>query len=128
MSEQNKISYRVMKIGEFTGNGDEPCVYYKVACSCGCSEHDITLEIEHDWDMLSISMEQEMSWSSYWGLKNIFQRIWFRLIGALKMLFTGHIDVTSSIILQGEEHIQSFLNAVEEGKYFVKQHVIDNDK
>lgn len=121
-----EISYRVMKTNEFVFG--EPCVYYKVACSCGCGEHDMTLEIEHDWDMVTISLDQEMSWSSYWGVNNIFQRIWYRITGAWKMLFTGHIDVTGSVIFQGEEHIQGFLDAVEEGKDFVIQHVKDHEK
>lgn len=36
------------------------------------------------------------------------------------MLFKGYIEVEESFILRGEEHIDSFIEALEEGKQYLK--------
>ena len=115
-----KISYRVLKQGEF--DGENPSIFYQVSCSCSDDRDIITLELEYDdWDDISLSIYQQLMWSSYWGFKNWFQRVWYRISGALTILFTGEIKVEGSITLQGEKHIQSLIDALEEGKLYVKQ-------
>jgi len=120
-----EISYRVLKVGEF--NGDNPTVYYKVLCSCSEDRHTLTLELEHDCDSVNLSIEQELTWSSVWGDYSWYQRIWNRITGAIKLLFVGYIDVQGDCIIQGEEHIQSFIDALEEGKGFIKRWEKDRD-
>jgi len=116
-----QISYRVMKMAEF--DGKNPSVYYKVDCSCGDSRDILTFEIELDSEFngMTLTTYCNTMWSSYWGLPNIFQRIWYRISGAFKILLFGELKFEHSIILQGEEHIQSFIDALEEGKCYIKK-------
>lgn len=111
-------NFRVMKTNEY-----ENSVFYRVACSCGSDEHDLTIEFEKDSkcpDMIFLNFYKDLAWSSYWGDSNFFGRIWRRLKTSLRIFFIGYIEVEESFILQGEEHINSFIKALEEGKKHIK--------
>ena len=108
------MNYRVMKTNEF-----ENAVYYEIACSCGDNRHNIQISFEKDPDLpdyISLIIYKDLDWTDYWGEENIFKRLLCRIKAALRILFTGHIEVEGECILQGEEHINSFINALEEGK------------
>lgn len=112
-------NFRVMKTNEFNDS-----VYYRIACSCGSGDDDLTIEFERDPkipDMIFLNFYKDLAWSSHWGDSNFFNRIWRRIKTSLKILFTGYIEVEESFVLQGEEHINSFIKALEEGKKFVKK-------
>ena len=98
-------------------------IFYRIACSCGTDGHDLTLEFEHDKrfpHMLFLNMYKKLAWSSYWGMNNTwYKNIWKRITGAAKMLFKGYIEVEESFILKGEDHIDSFIEALEEGKGYM---------
>jgi len=117
---KKKISYRVMKMNEFE-IGSDRSVFYKVDCACGDDEDILTFELEVDEEYLTLTTYQKLMWSSYWGFPNWFIRVWSRIKKAFVVLFTGEINVEGSIILSGEEHIQSFIDALEEGKQYVKK-------
>lgn len=105
------ISYKVMKMADFdTG------VFYKVDCSCGDDDDITTIEIDCDYGILSLNFYKKLEWSAYWGDRNFFERIWHRIKGSLKMLFTGYVYVEGSTIMQSNEHIDNFIAALEEGK------------
>jgi hypothetical protein len=117
--EKTVTNFRVMKTNEF-----EDAVYYRVACSCGSDDHDLTIEFERDPelpDMLFLNFYKDLAWSSYWGDSNFFNRIWKRFKASLRIFFVGYIEVEESFIIQGEEHIDSFIKALEEGKQFIKK-------
>jgi len=117
---ENKITYRVMKMQEFGGNN--PTVFYKLDCDCGDNDHIITLELEYIMSDVNLTMYQNIGWSSYYGGNNLFYRIKERIINSFKVLFFGHLEGEATLILNGEEHIQSFINALEEGKSHVKKY------
>lgn len=111
-------SYRVMKTNEF-----EDAVFYKIACDCGSDNHDLHFEFEKDPDLdfIYLNMYAKLEWSSYWNYEDKwYKNFWCRIKGAFKMLFKGYIEVEESLILRGEEHINSFIEALEEGKQYVK--------
>jgi len=107
------ISDRVMKSNEFNN-----AVYYKVECDCGSNDHMITIELEYDKDLADISMNfyTQVSWSSYWGNYNWFERIWKRITAATKIIFTGWIALEESFLIRGGDHLDTFIEALEEGK------------
>jgi len=112
-------NFRVMKTSEFND-----AVFYRAACSCGSDDHDLAIEFERDPkipDMIFLNFYKDLAWSSYWGDTNFFSRMWRRLKTSLRILFMGYIEVEESFILQGEEHIDSFIKALEEGKQFIKK-------
>jgi len=118
--EKPKISYRVLRVGEF---GDkDPSIYYKLICSCTDNRDTLDISLDHDWDCITLNLSQKLVWSSYWGTYPWYERLWYRITGSIKMLFMGYTNVEGSVMLQGEEHIQSFIDALEEGKIFIKKH------
>ena len=107
-----------MKTEEF-----DDAIYYRLPCSCGSNDHDVTLEFEHDKKfpgMLFLNLHKDLAWSSYWGDTNFFQRIWRRIKTSLRLLFIGYIEVEESFIIQGEDHIDAFIEALNEGKQLMK--------
>lgn len=111
--------FRVMKTNEF-----EDSVYYRATCSCGSDEHDITIEFEIDKDidhMIFLNFYKKVYWSANWKSNdNWFKNILFRIKGAFKILFFGYLELQEDFILEGEEHIDSFINALKEGKEYLK--------
>lgn len=113
------ISNKVMKLDEFKDS-----VYYRVACGCGSDEHGTTIEVEYDKDlpgMVFVNFYKRLVWSSHWGNYNIAERFWKRIKGALKILFLGYIEVEESLILRDKEHIDGFIEALEEGKQYIME-------
>ena len=47
---------------------------------------------------------------------NWFKRIWKRIKCSIKVLFTGYVELEESFIIQGEEQINDFIKALEEGR------------
>ena len=113
------ISYRAMKVDEW-----EDAVFYQVSCDCGDGGHDLHIEFERDPklpDMIFLNFYKKLMWSAHWRDKdNGFRNIWHRFVGALGMLFKGYIEIEETLVLQGEEHIDSFIGALQEGKQYVK--------
>ena len=60
-------------------------------------------------------MTQNMVWDSYYRKSNFFTRILKRFTGACRMIFLGRIEVEGNLILSGEDHVQAFISALQEG-------------
>lgn len=112
-------SYRTMKTNEF-----KDAIFYRVACDCGSDEHDLHFEFEKDSEipeMIFLNFYKKLVWSSYWGDNDKwYKNFWLRIKGATKMIFKGYVEVEESFILRGEDHIDSFIEALEEGKQYMK--------
>lgn len=107
------ISDRVMKTSEY-----DDCVFYKLDCSCmndGCMT---TIEMSYDKDIeeITLTFYKKLMWASYWGDLNWFQRQIKNIKAAIRILFTGQIDLEESMCIAGPGHIQSFIDALQEGR------------
>lgn len=107
------ISKNVMKTDEYSGT-----VMYKFNCGCNDDDHITTIEFDYHKDSndIDITFYKKMSWDSYWNLDNWYERLWSRIKVASKILFTGWIEVDTDVIIKDEEHITSFIEALQEGK------------
>ena len=103
---------KIMKLDEY-----ENSIYYRAACSCTDSRCDLSLDLELDkeLDMIFLNMYEDLYYASYWKSDNWFIDKWYRIKGAVKLLFTGRIKVEDSFIFQGEEQINDFVNAIKQG-------------
>ena len=107
-----------MKLNEF-----DDSIYYRVACDCGSSEDDVTIEFEFDKscpEFIFLNFHKNVMWNSNWGKSNWIQRAWRRITCSLKMLFTGNIELEESFILKDESNIDGFIEALVEGKNRMK--------
>ena len=110
-----KPALNVMKTGEF-----EDTVFYRVACDCADHEHDVTIEMEYDDDYgyVHVFFHKNIVWH-WWansGVLGWLENKWRRIKAALKLLFTGWIELEESFLLKDPEHVQNFIDALEEGR------------
>ena len=119
------IGTNVMKTNEF-----ERAVYYKTVCACGSDDHIATIEFEWDEELsrLYLTFYYKIVWSSHWGEMNWFKRIWTRIKGATKILFTGYVELEEAFLISGEDHIDDLIEALNEGKNKMVKSCENNSK
>lgn len=100
------------------------CLYYNVSCDCGDGECGASLSIEVDdkFGVISVIMCRNLEFE-HWrfcspGIRNFIKKVWFRLISAIKLLFTGNLKTSGDFVLTDLEHIDSFIEALQEGKEY----------
>ncbi len=101
-------------------------VVYRVGCDCGNQDHDISLRIEKDADSPSISLWIEGTLSIadwwYWEEKHhSFKRAWKRIKLAAQILFTGYAEVHRDMTMMDEEHIETFIEALQKGLEHIRK-------
>jgi len=108
------ISSMVMKTSEGPGY-----VFYRVACDCTDPDHDIILELEVDpkgYPIYSLNIYSNLDINANWQDNNFFSKAWRRIKIAIKVLCTGYVEIGSNFLLMTGDHIDSFINALQEGK------------
>ena len=104
-----------MKVNEWKGTS----VFYKISCACmGGYDCDCSIDFVFDEDFGDIEVEfcQNIKWADYWNNNWFFTRLWARIKAALKVLWTGEMKLEGGFIVQGQEHIDSIIEAWQEGK------------
>jgi len=98
------------------------CLFYNVSCDCGDPNCGTTLEIEVDdkFGTISVHMYRDLEFE-YWrfsssGFINLLKRIWFRLISSIRLFITGNLRTSGNFVLVDLEHINSFIEALQEGR------------
>jgi len=100
------ISYKIMKIEEF----DDSC-FYRIACSCGSSEHDLEVEVEFDKDgLLWLFLSGQHTVADWWNHPSWFGRMWKRIKLTSRLLFTGWFETNGEFLVMKEEHIDSIIS------------------
>lgn len=113
------ISYRAMKTDEWP-NADR----YQVACDCGNPSCNLVVEVEYDkrLNMTFVNFYQQLKWSAYWNCDDKWHKEWWsRIKGAWKMLWKGYIEVEESFVIQGPDHISSFVEVLQECERRMKE-------
>ncbi len=120
------IQKGIMKVSE-----TDISVTYRVMCDSEMKEHDTTIDFEYDkkLNMIFINFYKDLSWSSHYGDKNFFSRIYRRIKCSLRMLFKGYIEVEESLIVRDIEHINNFIELLQEGRdEIIKKSLIEYPK
>lgn len=112
-----KTSYKVMKMSEC--NGKDSSIMFRIACDCRSPECDVWAEFECADFLPTLTFYKTVGFYAY---RFGFLETWKNKLSAIyKILFKGCLETEGNIYFSGEEHIQSFINALEEGKEFVKE-------
>lgn len=93
-------------------------IFYRASCDCGSPECDLILELEKnkDLEMVFLNLYKKLRWSSYWGDGDIWYiNLWRRIKYAIKVLFTGYIEVEETFIFKDSQQIEHFTTAINEG-------------
>ena len=117
---EEKISYRVMKIHD-----SENAVFYRICCDCLDSDHDATLILEFDEEdpkILTLTMYQKVRWCDFYHYNdNWIGKIISRIKTCYRILLKGWIEFEGSMIFIEEEHVENFIQGLQEGKTKLKQ-------
>jgi hypothetical protein len=112
------MAYRIMETNEFKNS-----VFYRASCDCCMPNHDLVIEISaDDWPSMAITLTAKYEHSIYWGRLNWFQRQWKRITGALRILFLGRLKVEYEFMIIDDDHINAFIEALQEGRQRIKQY------
>lgn len=97
-------------------------LYYSVTCDCGTPDCGAIIEIEVDeeFGLIEIYFHKNIKYD-YWtysdpGFLNFIKRHLHRWKGAIKLIFTGEITLQDSFVLIDIEHINNFIEALQEGR------------
>jgi hypothetical protein len=116
-------SFRAMKTEQFKDGA-----FYRIACKCGSPECDLTLELEYDEELnyVFLNMYKTLKWSSYFhNGDKWYWNLWYRFKMAFKCLFFGYVEVEESFILDGKEHIDSFIKVLQDARLQVSKKEIE---
>ena len=120
----DKISHGVSKLNEWKGSS----VWYRINCSCGGDcDTDMEFEFDKDFGFINLNFYKNVAWSDY-DSHTFFGRIWSRLKAAYKILTTGYISLNGSTLIQEEGHINSVIEALQEGRDKLIKFKADFDK
>ena len=124
MKEQTKekTSVGVSKIKEWKGTS----VWYKVNCACGGGDCDSMIDLSFDKDFGHVDVEfyKTIMWADYYQKDWFWQRWWLRVKMATQILFKGYTELEGSFMIEGMDHLSSFITALEEGREKMKQYEI----
>jgi hypothetical protein len=117
---------RVMKFGGFNNIGDPGAsIYYRIACNCTDPQCDMHLELESEINQIYLNISKKLVASAQWGYTgewyvSDFIRVFINKMRMIcRILFFGYIEVNETLILEGSDHVDEFIAALEEGKRFL---------
>lgn len=107
------IAKNVMKLDEWDSD-----VWYEIGCACGGEDCNaqIEFEIDNDFSVIDINFYKKVMWADYWGCDRFYERWWARIKASFKILFTGYIELEGNFMIKDIDHLESFIEALEEGK------------
>jgi hypothetical protein len=97
-------------------------IMYKVDCDCGSNECQATISIEYDKELglITLTFYKNLHFNSWIysepGFINYIKKILYRWKTALKIIFTGWLSLESELILIDIDHINNFIEALQEGR------------
>jgi len=105
----------------------DKCLYYNIECDCGDKSCGTTMTVECDTELglIELHFYKDVQFD-YWmypepGIVNYFKRLAYRWKKIIKLIFTGEISLESDFVLIDIEHINNFLEAMQEGRdYCIK--------
>jgi hypothetical protein len=107
----------------------EDMVFYRINCSCGCDDKlDISLEYDKEFNLISMEFYKKLYWKEYFSDGNVFVRFWYRIRDSLKLLLFGYLEIEESLMLESTEQLDSFIEALQEGKAKLEDYAKENQK
>jgi hypothetical protein len=131
----NNIANRVMLLGKWERNRCRgSSVMYRAACDCTGKDCDITIDLEYDKDLSIIELTFYKDTHFYDRIQDPdtsidkIRNILYKLKKAMRLILTGNLEVESSFIFQGEDQVNSFIDALTEGRDYVIKDINNGEK
>jgi hypothetical protein len=89
---------------------------YKTTCACHSDDHNITIWFDkEDDDFMSLYFNVVGPHPYTWKGSSWRERIWHRIYGAARILFTGQITYQDAFLFRNKKHVEDFIAALKEG-------------
>ena len=92
---------------------DDTCnfPYFRTSCACSDPGHTMELIIDYHKDEgrpdIILNLYSNLSWDDYnWYKSNILSKMWHRLKAAVRIVFTGYIEVNEEFMFRGEKQVR----------------------
>ena len=112
-------SNKIMFLNKF-----EKFIAFRASCDCTDERDDIRIHIEVIDDHIEMVFYKKMFSVEYRPNPETFKdhvlNLKYRFINAIKLIFTGHIEVESDFLFCEEDQINSFVDTLIEGKEYIK--------
>jgi hypothetical protein len=106
----------VMKVANWKSESLQwPGAMYRIMCACGSPDCDTTIDFHYEDGIFQTHIYHKMHYP-YWKADNWFEEKWLRVKAAVKLLFTGDIDVESDTTITDPEHIQGIIDTFKEAQ------------
>lgn len=107
------IAKNVMKVNEWDTE-----VWYEIGCICTGDDcrSQIAFEIDKEFNHIDIIFYKKVMWADYWGNNPFYVKWWKRFKASLRILFTGYIELEGDFMIQDIDHLEAFIEALDEGK------------
>ena len=111
---EEKTSIGVCKINEWKGSS----VWYRVECACGDGEDGALIDLSFDKDFghINVNFYKNIMWGAYYQKKWWWQRGLLRIKMALQILFKGFTEHEGDFLIEGVDHLNDFITALQEGR------------
>lgn len=108
MKNKSKISYKVSKQEEW-----DKGIMFQLSCLCHYSDHQLTFEVDYNDDLKNtyLNIYGKVEWFT-WAKRPLCY--WKRFKAALRLFFTGWLEMESGLILGDEDHVTSLIYALQE--------------
>jgi hypothetical protein len=102
-------------------------VIFRLLCSCGDREHDVTLWLERTEDMphsLTLRVYAQSVPQYSYGADSLWERaywFWRRLQKSISWLFSGYITMETETLIEGAGHIRSLRDALSDALEYLER-------
>lgn len=131
----DNIANQVMLLGKWESNRSRrSLVTYRAVCDCTDKDCDIIIVLEYDKDLRIIELTFYKDTHCYDHIQNPdtfidkIRNILYRLKKAMRLILTGNLVVDSSFIFQGGDQVNSFIDALTEGRDYVMEDKNNGEK
>lgn len=128
MIEKSKFATGVsVQDNYLTTDIKNPCIAYNISCGCGEIEHTlrVNFDIDENCGNLDVVFYAPFEHCVYEYDKNFIKKRFLnfknRLKKSIKLLLTGHLDMTAGIYFNDNNHLQNFIDALIEGQTKMKK-------
>lgn len=107
-------------------------IFFRASCSCGNDRDSHVIEISNE--LANIGVIEMSFYSTQWDciyfnnpgsdeeiLRNFWWRLKRRIVNSFKLLFFGYYETEVNFMFNGEEQIQDYINALQDGLDKVKK-------
>ncbi len=111
-----KTSKGILKGAEY-----EDTIFYTAQCSCMGHEQSLMFDYDSEVPDKVILLLDTRFDINVWRDDGFFKSLWKRIRYASEILFTGYFEWDSDFIFTGEEQIEGYISALQEGMTKMKK-------